>query len=90
MIDSPTTTVFHKLKLTIDPGMENAKFLETTANKLVRYLTSGKGEVAFDFVIKGPVDNPQAGLGPKVKFAMGMVVLEELGNIIQQLQKLGK
>jgi len=90
MIDSTTTMVFHKLNLIIDPGMENAKFLETSANRLVPYLMSGKGEIIFDFIIKGPVDNPRIGLGPRLKFAIGLVVIEELGNFIQQLQKLQK
>ena len=90
MIDSTTTMVFHELNLIIDPGMKNAKFLETSVNRLAPYLMSGRGEIIFDFVIKGPADNPQIGLGPRVKFAIGLVVIEELSNFIQQLQKLQK
>ncbi len=87
-IDSLTTMVFRRLRLFVDPGMENARFLETSVNKLVPYLMSERGEIVFDFVIKGPLDEPQIGLGPHVKFAIGMAVVEEVGNILQQFQKL--
>lgn len=86
-VDSLTTMVFHRLKLLIDPGMENSRFLEASVNKLVPYLSSGS-EVVFDFVIKGPVEKPRMGLGPRAKFAVGLVVVEEISNFIEQLQKL--
>jgi hypothetical protein len=88
IIDSPTTMVFRGLKLYIKPGMEKAQFLQTAVNKLAPYLMSQQGDLYFDFVIKGPVEKPQAGLGPKVKFAIGMVALEELSKAMQQLQQL--
>lgn len=87
MIDSPTTVRFHDLKLAIKPGKENAQFLQTAVNKLAPYLTSQQGDIYFDFVIKGPAAKPQAGLGPRVKFAIGVVALEELSNALQQIQK---
>lgn len=86
-VDSLTTMVFHRLKLLIDPGMENSRFLEASVNKLAPYLSSGS-DVVFDFVIKGPVGKPRIGLGPRAKFAVGLVVIEEVGNFIEQLQKL--
>ena len=42
----------------------------------------------FDFVIKGDANNPEIGMGPQVKFAIGRVAIEELGNFLQQLQKM--
>lgn len=86
--DSLTTIFFHRLNLVIDRGMENARFLEVSVNKLAPYLRSGRGDIVFDFVIKGPMDRPKIGAGPRVKFAMGRVVIEELGNMLQQIRKL--
>jgi len=87
-VDSLTTILFHRLGLVIDPGMENARFLEVSVNKLAPYLTSGRGDVVFDFVIRGPIDRPRIGVGPRVKFAMGRVVIEELGNMLREIQEL--
>lgn len=89
-IDSLTTLTFQNLSFAVQPGKKNASFLATSINKLVPYLSSGAGEIVFDFVIKGPAENPEVGLGPQVKFAIGMVVVEELGNLLQQLQQLQK
>jgi len=88
MIDSLTTMVFHKLKLVTDPGKENTRFLETSVNKLAPYLMSNRGEIIFDFVIKGSLAKPRIGLGPRAKFAIGLVVIEELGNLFEQIQKI--
>ncbi len=87
VIDSPTTVLLHNLRLAVKPGMENSQFMQTAVNRLAPYLQSGQNDLYFDFVIKGPADRPQAGLGPRVKFAIGMVVLEELSNAMQQIQK---
>jgi len=85
-ISSPTTMVFHELKLLVGPGMENAQFFATSANKLLPYLTSGSGEIVFDFIINGPLQSPQANLGPRVRQAMGMAAMEGLGRILQQFK----
>ena len=88
VLNSPTTMVWRRLNLAIDQGRENTSFLEASVKKLVPYLTSGAGEITFDFVIKGSVENPEVGIGPKVKMAIGMSVMDEVGDILQQLQKL--
>ncbi len=80
--------VFHKLNIAVDPSKENAQFLEASVNRLVPYLMSGAGEINFDFVIKGSAYNPEIGLGPQVKFAIGRVAIEELSNFIQQIQNI--
>ncbi len=90
VIDCPTTVLFHNLRLATKPGMENSQFLQTAVNRLAPYLQSGQGDLYFDFVIKGPAQKPQAGLGPKVKFAIGMVALEEFSKVMQQLQQYQK
>lgn len=84
---SLTTMAFHRLKLLLKPGMQNTQFLDENVNKLVPYLTSQSGDIIFDFTISGPVSNPQFGLGPKVKYAMTMVAVEEVGKALQQLQR---
>lgn len=89
-VKSLTTMAFHRLRLEADPEKRNASFLQVSVNKLVPYLMSGKGEVIFDFEINGPLEHPEVSLGPNVKMAIGMVVVDELGKIFQQLQKLKK
>jgi hypothetical protein len=88
MVRGPTTMVFHRLDLLVDPGMERAAFLTTSVDRLVPYLQSSQGEIVFDFFVEGPIENPKIGIGPKVKFAIGMLVIEELGNLFGQLQNL--
>ena len=88
MIDSLTTMVFHGLRLGIDPGKENAEFLRTSVTKLAPYLTSRSGGLVFDFTIRGPRDNPQMGVGPQVRKAVGMAAMQEFGNVLQGLQGL--
>jgi len=87
VIDSLTTMLFKNLGFRTQPGMENAQFLQTSVNRLAPYLQSQQGGLYFDFVIKGPLRKPQAELGPRVKFAIGMVALEEFGKAMQQLQQ---
>ncbi len=87
VINSLTTIIFHKISLYINPGMENAEFLSASVNQIAKYLTSSKGEILFDFVIQGPSSRPAMGLGPKVKFAIGMVIIEELGKALAEMQR---
>ena len=86
-VDSLTTMIFHRLKFLIDRGMENAQFLETSVNKLAPYLMSGKGEIVFDFVIKGPLGDLRTGVGPRVKFAIGLAVMDEVGKALQRFSR---
>lgn len=87
MLNSLTTMVFHRLRLETDPDKENTEFLQVAVNKLEPYLTSGSGEIIFDFVIKGPVEKPSVGIGPKVKTAIGMAVMDEVIRQLQNMQK---
>jgi hypothetical protein len=84
-LDSLTTMYFSNLNLAINPYGENAQFLQVSINRLAPYLRSGENLV-FDFVLKGDARNPQFGVGPTVKYAIGMVVMEEIGKAIQQIQ----
>jgi len=86
-IRSLTTMVFHRLSLGVKPGMQNTVFLKTSVNRLIPYLTTGSGGVVFDFTLSGPISDPQGGLGPQVRKAIGMVVTEEALKILQQLQQ---
>lgn len=85
-INSTTTMTFHELGLYVNQGKENAQFLATSVNKIVPYLRSGKGEIIFDFIIKGPLFNPEIALGPQTKHALGLLMLDEMGNFLKNLQ----
>jgi len=89
-IRSLTTMAFHRLQLWLKPGMQNTQFLNESVNKLVPYLTSGKGDIIFDFTIGGSPRDSKFGLGPKVKRAIAMVAVQEVGKVLQQLQQLRK
>jgi len=86
-IDSLTTMYISNMNLRVNPYDSNAQFLHVSINRLAPYLLSGN-EIVFDFVIKGNVSNPQFGIGPKVKYALGMVAMEEVAKVIQQIQNL--
>ena len=90
VVDLLATLVFHELDLVVDPGMENARFLKASVDKLARYLMTKKGDIIFDFVVKGPLNKPCVGLGPHIKFPMGLIVIGELGNLVKQLKKAQK
>lgn len=85
-IDSLTTMHFSDLRLLINAHDQNAQFLQVSISRLTPYLRSGNN-IVFDFVVKGDARNPQFGIGPKVKFAIGMVVMEEMSKAIQQMQR---
>jgi len=82
-VDSSTTVLFHKVNLLINEGMENASFLETEINKLVPYLMS-RGEILFDFFIKGPVNAPEMGVGPGTRAAMNAYFMEGVNKALSQ------
>jgi len=86
IIDSLTTMYFRNLSFIITARDENAQFLQVSINRLAPYLKSGDNTV-FDFTMKGDANKAQFSVGPKVKFAMGMVVMEEVGKAIQQMQR---
>lgn len=86
VVDSLTTMSFDDLQLFINPYAPNAQFLHVSINRLAPYLTSG-GNIVFDFVMKGDARRPQFGVGPRVKFAIGMVVMEEVGKAIAAMQQ---
>lgn len=88
-IDSLTTVVFGNLNMDVDRNRESAQFMAVSVDRLAPYLMSGNNEITFDFVIEGPAGLPVFGLGPKVKFAIGMVALEEFSKAMQQLQSAG-
>ena len=84
MVTSPTVMIFHNLGILIDERAQNAQFLTTSVNRIVPYLTSGGGDIVFDFVLTGPVNNIKGDMGPTVKAAVGLIVMKEIGNAAQQ------
>lgn len=86
-IDSLTTMNIYNMNLKINPYDPNAQFLHVSINRLAPYLMSGNN-IVFDFVMKGDIRNPQFGVGPKVKYAIGMVAMEEVAKVIGQIQSM--
>jgi len=87
-LDSPTTVVFHAIDMNVKPYTQNSQFLEANVGKLVPYLESRGGEIIFDFYLTGTLGNITAGVGPRVRNAIGMATMEEMSKIFQQLQRL--
>ncbi len=85
-ITSLTTMEIHRLNFTVDPHWQNGQFLNANINRLVPYLRSSRGDLIFDFVVIGTVDDPQIGVGPRVKKAIGMVVKGGMAKVLRQLQ----
>jgi hypothetical protein len=86
-VDSLTTMYITGMGLRINPYAPNAQFLQVSINRLAPYLMSGNN-IVFDFTMKGNLSRPQFGVGPKVKYAIGMVAMEEVAKAIQTIQKL--
>ncbi|MFH1594568.1 MAG: DUF748 domain-containing protein [Candidatus Omnitrophota bacterium] len=87
-INSITNVVFHRLRLVSEPGSRDGQFLQTSVSRLLPYLTSRQGEILFDFVIRGPANQPEVSLGPQVRSAMSSAVMGEVGSALQGLQGL--
>lgn len=85
IVRSMTTIYFHRLGFYIRPGMENAQFLQTTANKLANYLRTGNQDIMIDVIVEGPIDRPQIGLGPNTKWAVERLMTDETNRVIQQM-----
>ena len=84
MVTSPTVMVFHNLGILIDERAQNAQFLTTSVNRLAPYLTAGGGDIIFDFILRGPVNNIKGELGPTVKTAVSLIVTQEVARAAQQ------
>jgi len=87
-INSFTTIYFHSVNVAVDPSKENAEFLQTSVNKLVPYLTSNRGDIIFDFYLSGPFESPTVSMGPKLKEAAGLAVMNEVNTYLQGMQNI--
>jgi len=85
MVTSPTVMVFHNLGILIDERAKNAQFLTASVNRIAPYLTSGDGDIVFDFILNGPENSIKGDLGPTVKAAIGLIVTQEVGKAAQQI-----
>lgn len=85
-VDSLTTMYVRRLSLSINMRDPNAQFLNVSINRLAPYLRSGEN-IVFDFTVTGDARKPQFSAGPRIKFAMGMVAMEEVAKAIQQFQR---
>ena len=77
------------LIFSIKPGSQNAAMFETSVQDLTKYFTTITGEVIFDFKIKGDMANPQFFLGPISKQAIAAMVMDKVGDILQQMSRKG-
>ncbi len=67
------------------PNYNNAAWFDTNVQDLVKYFTSFTGEVIFDFKIKGDMANPRFYLGPISKQAVAAMVMDKVGDALQQM-----
>lgn len=84
MIGSSDELRLSGLKFYVKPGYENAAFLETTVQDLVKYFTTPYGEVVFDFKIKGDMTSPQFYLGPRSKEALVSMAVDKISAALQR------
>lgn len=73
----------------VKPSYENAACFETSVRDLVKYFTTFSGEVVFDFKIKGDMANPRFFLGPISKQAIAAMVMDKVGDVLQQMSRKG-
>lgn len=55
--------------------------------EIIKYLSSAPDEVTFDFAIKGTIDEPRFYPGPYVKQAIQSMVVDKVGQAIQEFTK---
>jgi len=93
-LDSGNIAITNELHLTnlvfsVKPNYENVAMFETNVRDLTKYFTSFTGEVIFDFKIKGDMTNPQFYLGPISKQAVAAMVMDKVGDVLQQMARKG-
>ena len=52
---------------------------------VISYLESAPDEVIFDFKIKGDINNPRFYLGPRVKRAIQIAVVDKVSEVLQRV-----
>jgi len=77
------------LIFSIKPGSEKVAMFETDVRDLARYFTTISGDVVFDFKIKGDITNPRFFLGPISKQAVAAMVIDKVGDVLQQMARKG-
>ncbi len=77
------------LMFSVKPSYQNAAMFDTTVQDLTRYFTTFTGEVVFDFKIKGDMAKPQFFLGPISKQAVTAMVMDKVGDVLQQMARKG-
>lgn len=77
------------LLFSVKPSYKNAAMFETSVEDLTKYFTTFTGEVVFDFKIKGDMANPKFFLGPISKQAVAAMVMDKVGDVLQQMARKG-
>ncbi|MCX5679881.1 MAG: DUF748 domain-containing protein [Candidatus Omnitrophica bacterium] len=77
------------LMFSVKPNYENVAMFEINIQDLTKYFTSFTGEVIFDFKIKGDMANPRFFLGPISKQAVAAMVMDKVGDVLQQMSRKG-
>jgi len=73
------------LVFSVKPGHENIMVFDTDVKDLAKYFTTITGDVVFDFKIKGDTVNPRFYLGPISKQAITAMVVDKVGEALQQM-----
>jgi hypothetical protein len=70
--------------LEFDPKKDHKfnEFWSTSQQDLYKYFSSAKGDVVFDFKIKGPVESPKFYLGSKTKRALTTMLVNKVADAI--------
>ena len=71
-------------KFTEKKGGFGSGFWDVTVSDIVKYLQSSRGEIIFDFKIKGDMNNPRFYPGPHVKQALQSMVIDKVADLFKE------
>lgn len=86
-IGSTNEILLSGISFTVKPGAENRAFWGATVPDLVRYFTTTRGDILFDFKIKGEMGNPQFYFGPISKQALTLMAVDKISGAVAGVSK---
>ncbi|MFA5370052.1 MAG: hypothetical protein WC300_04995 [Candidatus Omnitrophota bacterium] len=81
-IDSSNKLLFSALELEAKKDHSFNKFWPSGVGDLYNYFSSERGDILFDFNVKGPVNEPKFYPGPKTKQALTYMVIDKIAAAI--------
>lgn len=75
------------LIFSVKQGYGAMSVFEVDVKDLTKYFTTTTGDVVFDFKIKGDMANPRFYLGPISKQAVAAMVMDKVGEALQQMSR---